>query len=204
LLDVVADGDTDPDRRRPAAHVYGNVSYRITARCSLVEDLQLDDTDRLAYLAVANERATMFAYVHNPDLRTIDACCAFTAHAGNESLLRVFSGAVVLIANLARRINEVAAHFGGSAVRVPHPISGVREDDDELAYFGENVIVPRGNDLSPFADDTSDIDFTTFPGCAYQTGSDGVGAAQAELAFYHNVPALLARNLGWPLGTSLV
>jgi hypothetical protein len=187
----------------PPKLIYGDVTYRITARCPLVENLDLDDSDRMARLALMNREASLFALVRGPDSGTIDAVCAFSAHAGNETAWVPFSAALVLMANFGRSVNQLADRFSGSPVSVPHPISGLRSEADELAYFVQDVILPD-DEQGRFADDASAVDFRQWPGCALQLVDDHSRLGQAELAFYNDLPVISARSLGWTLGTSLV
>lgn len=188
----------------PARVVYGDVSYRVRARCELLNDVVLEEAELLDRLSIVNEGATLFAVVHNEEHGSIEATCAFTLHAGNESLGQLFSAALVLLAGLTREVEAIAEYFGGNPVRVPHPLSGLREDADEMADYVDLVVIPSGADPSLFAADASKVDFTALHGCVYQGPNDKEGSAQAEFTFYHNLPACLVGELEWTLGTSLV
>ena len=187
----------------PPKVVLGDVTYRVTARCPLVENVDLDDVDRIARLNLWNSEASLFALVYEPDTSTIDAVCSFSAHAGNETIWVPFSAALVLMANYGRAVEPLADEFSGRPMRAPHPISGVRTDADELAYFVQNV-PPSDDHQGRFAEDASSVNFRQWPGYVHQAPNDHPGGSQAELAFYYDVPAMATNKLGWLLGTSLI
>jgi len=188
----------------PPQVVCGDITYRVTARCPLVEGVALDDLDRMERLDLWNRDASFFALVHDEDSATIDAVCAFSAHSGNEAIWKLFSAALVLMANFGMAVGPLADEFAGRPVQVPHPISGLRSDADELAAnIIRDIVLPK-EDRGRFAGDASSIDFQQWPGCALQVPDDQPRIGQAELAFYHDVPAIQVKQLEWPLGTSLV
>ncbi len=188
----------------PARLVFGDVGYRIRARCSLVENLRLSASEIVTRLNSINGDATLFAFVDDPSTERIDICCAYTAHSGNEALHRLFASALILMAKASTHVDELARYFEGEPIRVPHPPSGLRGDHDELAEMDVEAVERQRAEPSPFVEALAHLSFEQWPGCALQFSARDPGKLQAELAFKHDIPALPATQLGWELGTSLV
>ncbi len=187
----------------PARLVDGDVMFRVTARCPLVSDISLEGADLFSLLSDWNQEASTFSLLYNAEANSVDAVCAFTAHEDNQPMWKIFSAAAVLIACLSRVRESMAEKFMGRAVDVPHPMSGLRGDFDDLTNFVGDVIIPRGDD-EQFAASAFEIDFRQWPGCSLQVEDKTATMAQAELSLLHNLPAVITNRVGGPLGTSLV
>jgi hypothetical protein len=185
----------------PPRRVLGDASYRISARCRIVEDVGAVEDEVLEYLAAVNAYATSFPVVYLPEERAVELRLAYTAHAGNETLLQFVSGAILLLTAGSRRAGIVAEGVSGIAFRRANPVWGWREKEDELLTFFDRTDRP-GAVEGRFVSDTEELVLPAEAGSVLQMPADSVGVCQSELAFIHDVPAVLS-GPDLPLGTSL-
>jgi hypothetical protein len=125
--------------------VQGDPTIKLTIAATVLVDVPSDTPTVLAVLNDVNRTASTGALVWLQDERRVDIFLTHYAHPGVEPITHVMSALALLVyGEGVGRARFLAEKLGGTPNIVAHPVSGVRDDHDEMMTFTETQVLPVG------------------------------------------------------------
>lgn len=177
---------------------FGDPTVKITASVTVVDQVQVDEDQALAFLSARNMMASTGSLTLLHDEGRVVASCTHYAHPGDAGMAQLFPGYVLMMYTEALALigqGALAEVLRGRPGVFPHPVSGVREDYDELVGTTDEIVVPRGSEPNAYSgDEFNETVNTLVARNLFATGDDH--GLTVELPWSSGVPAAVASMVG--------
>jgi len=181
---------------------------RVNAETNVLRGVR-EESNTVGIISSLNAHAALNAFVWNPWEARLSYRSSAYFHQGNfEWLQRLLLAAVGMqVADAHIKVDTLAGLLGGTPDESIHPISGRRDEMDDILNVIESLVVPRGEGPSPFTEEDLRTAAEIEPSPWALVNHDEAGMT-AEIPFYNDRPAILAilekdRPVG-ELGTALL
>lgn len=126
--------------------IQGDPTIKLTAAVTMAVEVTAATSVVLAAVDELNHLATVGAVVWLEEERRVEAVLTHYAYRGIEPITQLVTAfALVLYGEAMSRAGWLAEQVGGTPGVPPHPVSGEREDFDEMMTFTADQVLPAGS-----------------------------------------------------------
>jgi hypothetical protein len=125
----------------------GDPTIKLTAETRIVGNVGADGATVRGMLTALNPGASVAALWFDPDAGEIVSTVTHYHHEGDGGIVegQVFAQlALLAYTEATSKAPHLAEMFDATALEVPHPDSGARQDLDEMLTFTDQAVVPQG------------------------------------------------------------
>ena len=177
---------------------FGDPTVKVTAVVDLLGDVEASGDTVLGWIALRNMKASVGALAWIPGQRRVVAFITHYAHPSSGSIDRLLAGFLLLMYTEALALVDqggLAEILDGKPLPLPHPISGMRTDYDELIGTTDMEIIPRGAEANAWIG----AELAALPDAMGALGMLSLGdksGVTVEFPFTSSMPAVVAVGMG--------